>query len=127
MPVRANAFPAASRLSGRLRFAMVYDAKTKRTAGPLVAYSLPNDLKQSRLGLSVSRRVGTAPRRNRIKRMLREAFRLHHDDSGQGYDLIIVVRPHAATTLPKYQSLLGKLLEQSHADWEKPPPRAPEP
>src|SRR5580704_8891331 len=86
MPARANAFPASRRLSGKLLFAAVYDAKVKRSAGPLVAYSLPNELKHSRLGLSVSRRVGTAVRRNSIKRRIREAFRLHHDDSERGYD-----------------------------------------
>ena len=48
------------------------------------------------------RMVGTAPVRNRIKRLLREAFRLHPYDLPRGYDLVIVVRPVSYThlTLP---------------------------
>ena len=76
-------------------------------------YSLPNDLGHQRMGISISRRVGTAPRRNRIKRLLREAFRLSPIVLPRGYDLVIVVRPHAPLEFSEYQKLFAQLVEKS--------------
>ena len=116
---RVYAFPRSHRLSGKLAFAAVYDAKKKTARGPLVMYSLPNELEHARLGISISRRVGTAPVRNRIKRLLREAFRLHPHNVPRGYDLVIVVRPHLPMDLADYQSLMGELIFKSHIAWKR--------
>ena len=121
MPPHPNAFPASRRLSGNLRFAAVFDAKVKQSAGPLVAYSLPNAMKHCRLGLSVSRRLGTAVRRNRIKRMVREAFRLHKSELLRGYDLVIVVRPHEAKELAEYRKWMASVILRSDEAWQKRP------
>lgn len=119
MEIPRHTFPTTHRLRGKLLFAAVYDAKTKETKGPLVVYSLPNDLGHVRMGISISRRVGIAVRRNRIKRLLREAFRAHQSDLPKGYDLIIVVRPHEPLMLVDYQKLIAGLMLQSHERWEK--------
>jgi len=113
-------FSRSHRLSGKLLFAAVYDAKVKTSRGPLVMYSMPNDLGHLRMGISISRRVGTAPRRNRIKRLLREAFRLHPVGLPRGYDLVIVVRPHEPLALTEYQKLFAQLLEKSELAWRRP-------
>jgi ribonuclease P protein component len=97
------------RLSGKLAFERVYENAVKQTRGPLKAFCMPNGLTHARLGLSVSRRVGTAPRRNRIKRLLRESFRLLPLNRSLGYDVVIVVRPHEPLTLAAYQQLLAEL------------------
>jgi len=55
-----------------------------------------NSLAQPRLGLAVSRRVGNAVVRNRVKRWLREAFR-HERASLGGVDVVVIARPSAAT------------------------------
>jgi ribonuclease P protein component len=112
-----NKFPKADRLGGRLVFAAVFDGKVKQSQGPLSAYSLPNNLGHARLGISISRRVGTAVRRNRIKRLLREAFRSHPQKLS--YDLVIVPRPHAPRSLAEYQAMLSTLLKRSDAVWQK--------
>jgi ribonuclease P protein component len=98
------------RLTGKLSFERVYESPVKQTRGPLKVFAAANGLSHARMGLSVSRRVGTAPRRNRIKRLLREAFRRMPRDSSLGYDLVIVVRPHEPLQLAAYQKLLAVLV-----------------
>ena len=66
----------------------------------LVLYIKENGLPINRLGISVSRKVGKAVIRNRIKRLIKEQIRLHEGEICQGYDLVIVVRA-AAAALPK--------------------------
>jgi ribonuclease P protein component len=56
---------------------------------------LPNDLGHARLGLAVSRKVGGAVVRNRVKRRLREAFRRLRPELG-GVDLVVLASPEAA-------------------------------
>jgi ribonuclease P protein component len=111
-------FPPSHRLTGKLKFAAVYDAKVKTTRGPLVMYSLPNDLGHLRMGISIGRRVGTAPKRNRIKRLLRESFRLHRGELLCGLDLIIVVRPHVPMALEEYQKAFAQLLIKCGDLWK---------
>jgi ribonuclease P protein component len=119
MPVKLFSFPRAHRLSGRPAFDAVYARGIKQTRGPLVLFCLRNELTHSRLGLSVSRRVGTAPARNRIKRLIRESFRLLQHGLPQGYDTVVVVRPHKPLLLDEYQSLISKLINKSHEIWSK--------
>ena len=54
---------------------------------------LANALKYNRLGISVHRKAGNAVRRNRIKRLIREAFRLHRDQFPPSADIVFTVRP----------------------------------
>src|SRR5829696_4868418 len=100
-------------------FEAVYAAKVRESRGPVTVYAIPNDLGHPRIGLSVSRKVGTAVRRNRIRRLLREAFRLMQHDFPRGYDLVIVVRPHEPLMLAEYQKLLSGAAVRLHRAWEK--------
>lgn len=119
---RPQSFLRKHRLSGKLAFSLVYAATTKQSRGPLVAYSKPNELTHHRWGLSVSRRVGTAARRNRIKRLLRESIRILQPDFPGSYDIILVVRPHDPLKLKEYQTILGALIQRTHTHWQKTPP-----
>jgi ribonuclease P protein component len=121
MSEKENQFPREHRLGGKLAFAAVYSAGAKQSRGPLVAYSKPNQLSHCRWGLSVSRRVGSAVRRNRVKRMLRESIRLLQNDLPKGYDCVLVVRPHDPLPLAEYQKLLTTLIVKSHDRWLKTP------
>ena len=107
------------RVRGRQDFARIHAAKVRRESGPLLVYGLPNDLPRLRIGLSVGRRVGNAVRRNRVKRQLREAFRLHRAGWAVGYDLLVVVRPHEATTVDAYAEHLGSAIRRLEQAWRK--------
>jgi ribonuclease P protein component len=107
------------RLQHARQFEAVYAAKVKEARGPLTIFSVPNDLNHPRLGLSVGRKVGIAPKRNRIKRLLREAFRLLQHDLPRGYDFVITVRPHETALLADYQRLLSSAMVKLHAKWEE--------
>jgi ribonuclease P protein component len=127
---RRYPFSKSHRVRSRVDFSAVFDAKVRQSRGPLTAYALPTDHKTPRLGLSVGRRVGTAPRRARIKRLLRESFRLLQHDFPRPYDLIIVVRPHEPLILAEYQRLLTALMLKLHQAWQQreqsnPAPAAP--
>jgi ribonuclease P protein component len=118
MPGASYTFPKSHRIRSRSDFSAVFDNRIKAARGPLIAYARPNDLPHPRLGISISRNVGTAPRRNRIKRLLREAFRLHQHDWPKGYDIVLVVRPHEPLILAEYQKLLTALMLKLHASWQ---------
>ena len=87
-------YPRSHRLSGRRTFSAVFAHRVRRSAGPITVAARPNGLTHNRLGLSVPKRLGNAPQRNRVKRLVREAYRLHQHDLPAGYDLIVSVRPH---------------------------------
>ena len=72
-------------------------AKGKSAAAPaLVLYVRRNGGKENRLGLTVSTKVGKAVVRNKVRRRLREIYRLHQHELARGWDLVVVARVKAA-------------------------------
>ncbi len=65
-------------------------------ARDLVILYLPGQTGESRVGLTVSRKVGGAVVRNRVKRWLREAVRHEHAALGGPWDVVLIARPSAA-------------------------------
>jgi ribonuclease P protein component len=114
---RSYAYARKHRLQHALEFDAVYAAKVRESRGPLTVYGLPNELGHPRLGLSVGRKVGIAAKRNRIKRLLREAFRLLQHDLPRGYDFVVAVRPHDVALLADYQRMLSAAMLKLHAKW----------
>jgi ribonuclease P protein component len=96
-------FPRRARLSGMRQFDDVFAERKRIRLGPITVFWRLNSLATSRLGISISRKVGTAPVRNRIKRLLRESFRLAQHKIPTGRDLVIVVHPHKPLALDDYQ------------------------
>ncbi len=111
------AYSPKLRLQHARQFDAVYAAKVRETRGPLTVYAIPNEMGFPRLGLSVGRKIGTAPKRNRIKRLIREAFRVMQHDLPRGYDMVVNVRPHEVALLADYQRMLSSLMVKLHGKW----------
>ncbi|HEY2142332.1 MAG TPA: ribonuclease P protein component [Solirubrobacteraceae bacterium] len=95
------------RLSRSAEFERVYRQGHSTANRHLVLYTFPNSSSERpRLGLSVSRKVGGAVERNRVKRLLREAFASAEAELDPGQDLVIVARP-AAGDLAEREGLSG--------------------
>jgi ribonuclease P protein component len=106
MPAHRYSFPRSKRLGGRDTFKAIRERGVRESRGPLTLWAVSNGSSSSRLGISIGRHVGTAVRRNRIKRLLRESFRLMQHDIPIGCDFVVAVRPHEPLILAEYQKLL---------------------
>lgn len=77
-------------------FDQVYNHRRSVADRLLVLYVMRNNLPECRLGISISRKVGKAVVRNRIRRLIKEQIRLMESHIAPGYDLVLVARPAAA-------------------------------
>jgi ribonuclease P protein component len=68
-----------------------------------------NGLSFARLGITVSKKIGNAVQRNRVKRLIREFFRLHRDQFPKGFDIVIAAKRNAISI--NYSDLTEELSE----------------
>ncbi len=107
------AFPKESRLRASGDFERVYRHRRSVSDERLILYARPNELPQSRFGTSVSRKVGNAVRRNRWKRLLREAYRLARHELPTGLDFIAIPRTIEPASLDDLRSSLVTLARRA--------------
>ena len=96
-------FTKSERLLKKKEFQRVFDEGRTFRNNELLVYALPNGMDKSRLGLVVGKKVGHAVRRNRIKRIIREAFRLNKGLLRFGVDIVLIPRP--GLTSPKLSTI----------------------
>jgi len=77
----------------------------------MVVRFVPNGRDHDRFGISTGRRLGGAVQRNRVRRRVREVLRRSHNDSGHGWDILIVARPPAVdASFDEFRAALERLL-----------------
>jgi ribonuclease P protein component len=115
--------PKRGRLSRSAEFERVYRQGRSHGNRHLVLYTFPRPDPASsadgpRLGLSVSRKVGGAVDRNKVKRLLREAFTDVREQLPAGHDVVVVARPEARELaeregLQGFRTALAELVDKA--------------
>lgn len=76
-------------------FQQVYRTGTSYGNRYLIMYIVRNQLESDRLGISVSKKVGNSVVRHRLKRLIKESFRLHESEFCTGFDIVVIARVSA--------------------------------
>ena len=121
-------FPKSNRLLKRYEFAQVLNHGEKLVCREVVVFSRPGQ-ERPRLGMVVSKKVGNAVVRNRVKRYLREIYRLQLPTMQENLDLVIIARHSAATAeFASLSSALTKCLRslaRGNKNWHSKKTHAP--
>lgn len=91
-------------------FQRVFNRRRSVRDNWLIVHGCENNLDRLRLGLSVSRKVGQAVFRNRLRRLYREAFRLTRAEMPTGLDLVLIPRTPEEPTLAELKKSLPELV-----------------
>lgn len=114
-------FPKAARVRSRVDFSAIYDQGLRVSDACFSLLSMPNDRELTRLGLAVSKRCGNSVQRNRLKRRLREAFRLSRSEMPTGLDLVIQPRAETPVQLAALRQSLISLTKRAAKKWAAQP------
>ncbi|HEY4263531.1 MAG TPA: ribonuclease P protein component [Schlesneria sp.] len=105
-------FSSHNRIRSGSDFERVYALKCKGADGVLLMFVARNEFNTTRIGLSVSKKHGGAVDRNRLKRWLREAFRLECHQFPKGVDLIAIPLAADRASLDAYRKSLTGLVKR---------------
>ena len=102
-------FPRAARLVRRSEYDAVYREGRRRTSREFAVFLRANGLDESRFGWSIKKALGSAVKRNRIRRRIREIVRLHRQEISPGWD--IVIHPRTSVATAEFAGLTAELLK----------------
>lgn len=100
------------RLCRRKDFEKIFEEGRAFRGKNIKAFVLPNSLSFSRLGIVAGKKLGRAVERNRIRRLLRECFRLNKPLIGPGLDLVLVPRKGFPTTFKEAEEEFKRLVSR---------------
>ncbi len=118
--------PRQLRLRSRASFQRVFRHRLTASDRWITLRAAPGERPYTRLGIAVGRAFGNAVRRNRIKRLIREAFRHTRHDLPAALDLVVLPRPNSAAGAKDLEHSLLQLTQRI-ADRLRSTPRAPRP
>lgn len=112
---RAQGFHPRMRLVRKRDFDRAYREGSRARGTLLVVVAVPNDSDWTRIGLSIGRRIWrSAVRRNRVRRVFREAFRLEYEELPKGVDLVLMAAsPGLKPDLEQTRRELVKLAQKA--------------
>ena len=90
---KGQEYPRGARLVRKADFDAVYRNGKRRSSSHFTVFLKANELPQSRFGFSIKRALGGAVVRNRMRRRIREAIRLHREEISAGWDFVIHPKP----------------------------------
>ncbi|MBN2223232.1 MAG: ribonuclease P protein component [Deltaproteobacteria bacterium] len=115
--VDKKTFTKRDRIKNKSDFERLKRSGIKFTDGVFLTVILANDLGFCRLGIAVPKRVGNAVARNKIKRLIREVFRLNRESLPGSIDLLVVVRrPPDNLDLGEFHDRIFSLTARYRAD-----------
>lgn len=118
--VKRFTLPKCGRLCQNKSFQAVYRAGKSYANKYLVLYVLPNRTAKRQIGFAAGKRLGCAVVRNRLKRLLRESYRLHQSNLINGVDLVLVARqPLTKAGLPQVNRAFLELCAKAKIMVEK--------
>lgn len=95
-PKKRSTFPSSLKIQKREEFRLIYSRGEKHLSNSFSLFVLGNGFGKGRLGITVTKRVGKAFVRNRVKRMFREIFRKNRDKINENIDIIMHAKPEVA-------------------------------
>ena len=110
MRPKRHGFARAEHLRSPLDFRRVYERRRSASDDWLIIYACENGLSHLRLGMSVSRKIGKATHRNRVRRLYREAFRLSKPELPRGLDLVFIPRTSTEPSLAVLRQSVPRLI-----------------
>lgn len=120
----ANHFRPRHRIAHARDYQAVFAQRIAKSRGPLTVFLRPSDRPEHRLGLSIGRRVGNAVIRGRLKRQIREAFRLDRSVypipiASSSYDIVVSARKHNPLPHNEYRTHLKAAIEAAHREHQR--------
>lgn len=103
-----ESFPKQEHILKRREYKQIEKAKTARVVTDhLIILIAPHAQTHARIGITVSKKIGNAVKRNRFKRLLREIYRKNKDLFSPGHDYVLIARPRAS--FPTQEILHGEI------------------
>ncbi|MDR2602438.1 MAG: ribonuclease P protein component [Spirochaetaceae bacterium] len=109
MPYQKSLFPSRERLKSRLEISAVFKKGKKAACSGAALFYKSNFLDYNRIAFTFARKFGTAVKRNRARRLSREAYRLLRGGLKTGSDLVLLVYPVEGIRLSGRLEQLTKL------------------
>jgi len=103
------AFPKKARLLSNNSFKTVLARRIRASDGLLVLFIAENDCSMPRLGISIGKAFGNAVRRNKLKRLIREAFRCNQHEIPHSFDYLVMISPQLSKKTDKSKVPAEKL------------------